>query len=923
MKKRILSIVIALAMCVSMLSGCASNDADKENEELRQMIYDLSAEIAELRELLTLPKDSLTGEFTTISDDDEDELNDLIRVQEMNLLDASTSGTKVKARDWSKYTTDSAKSRLSKAEATFYDRLYAICETYINEPIHIVTYGNYNYISSDTARFTDLGLTKEQATDVFWWFKYNNPQYYFCEGLAFTTTDLYISLYDFVLDLDDQAKTTNEMFDKLDSWIAECCDNEVTDWDKIISANKIICENIIYSPAVKAGDKSAAGGKNQSLYSVLMTEDAVCAGYALTFDAMANALGIDTYTVISKTHAWNAAAFSDGSYYFVDVCWNDEANGYNEKFIGVGTEYAAYRDNGAAHHIPENYMSNFAPSISSKDYDNSSNTQKLTAPALYVSGSGSNIVKVEWDAVPNAEKYEYSVYSGTTTYSGKSTENNFLYAILPDGVNSATVKVRTIGSENGRTLYSDNSEITVTVNSTESKPNMPENVVVENPDGIRISWDKDSSVDGWLVITYGEDSTFLTPWVDCTLEKGYTAVRWSSSWQPKTYNYFSVMSIKKSDNAEIYSDPVLFRYNINDGMQLLTRDDSNSGNSSGGKVTSYVTKTYNDGVYIGQMKDGIRNGQGKFTWTDGAVYEGEWKDDKRTGQGVYTWTSGNVYDGEWKDGKQDGRGKYTWADGNVYDGEWKDGKRSGQGKLIWTSGSVYEGEWKDDNQNGQGKLTWVNGNVYEGGWKDGKRNGQGKFTWSNGDVYEGEWKDNTRHGQGKYTWSSGEVYEGGWIDGKYSGQGKLTWPSGSAYEGVWKDSKLISGVMTLQYSNGDVTTYECSNYVDEKINGQATRTIHFSIGDVSILSGMATAGEISGKVTLDYTFASGTYYHYEGEYSGGKTNGQGTKTTYYTDNAYLVETGEFKDGQLYNGTYTVYNADNSVRTNKTYKNGQS
>ena len=42
------------------------------------------------------------------------------------------------------------------------------------------------------------------------------------------------------------------------------------------------------------------------------------------------------------------------------------------------------------------------------------------------------------------------------------------------------------------------------------------------------------------------------------------------------------------------------------------------------------------GVYVGDLKDGERHGQGTVAWSDGSKYEGEWKDGKKHGQGTYT-----------------------------------------------------------------------------------------------------------------------------------------------------------------------------------------------------------------------------------------------------------------------------------------------
>lgn len=42
-----------------------------------------------------------------------------------------------------------------------------------------------------------------------------------------------------------------------------------------------------------------------------------------------------------------------------------------------------------------------------------------------------------------------------------------------------------------------------------------------------------------------------------------------------------------------------------------------------------------------------------------------------TGKGTETWPDGSIYIGDFKNGKKDGRGIYKWAQGSVYEGEWK------------------------------------------------------------------------------------------------------------------------------------------------------------------------------------------------------------------------------------------------------------
>ena len=111
-----------------------------------------------------------------------------------------------------------------------------------------------------------------------------------------------------------------------------------------------------------------------------------------------------------------------------------------------------------------------------------------------------------------------------------------------------------------------------------------------------------------------------------------------------------------------------------------------------------------DEKYVGEIRNGLPNGQGTFTWSSGSKYVGEFKDGKRNGQGTFTLPDGSMYVGEWKDWKPDGQGTLISPNGEKYAGKWKDGKRKGQGTFTYSDGDKYVGEYKD------GKP-W-NGNIY-------------------------------------------------------------------------------------------------------------------------------------------------------------------------------------------------------------------
>ena len=106
--------------------------------------------------------------------------------------------------------------------------------------------------------------------------------------------------------------------------------------------------------------------------------------------------------------------------------------------------------------------------------------------------------------------------------------------------------------------------------------------------------------------------------------------------------------------------------------------------------------------YVGDKKDGIPHGKGKFTWKGGAWYEGEVRDGKINGQG--TLVAGHeseggpcTYVGTQKDGKLHGKGSFSCKNGFSYVGEYQDDYFHGQGTATYLDGSKFVGEFKDGN----------------------------------------------------------------------------------------------------------------------------------------------------------------------------------------------------------------------------------
>ena len=62
----------------------------------------------------------------------------------------------------------------------------------------------------------------------------------------------------------------------------------------------------------------------------------------------------------------------------------------------------------------------------------------------------------------------------------------------------------------------------------------------------------------------------------------------------------------------------------------------------------YVEEEYSVGRYEGLKKNGLRNGKGKFYYTEGSMYEGEWKNNQMHGYGTLYYSNGKIaYEGQW------------------------------------------------------------------------------------------------------------------------------------------------------------------------------------------------------------------------------------------------------------------------------------
>ena len=169
------------------------------------------------------------------------------------------------------------------------------------------------------------------------------------------------------------------------------------------------------------------------------------------------------------------------------------------------------------------------------------------------------------------------------------------------------------------------------------------------------------------------------------------------------------------------------------------------------KYNGYGKKIYeNDEYYIGEFKNGLRDGKGIFYYNnEKLMFFGDFNGDKFEGTGHFMYQKYNYYIGEWKDNLRYGKGILNYKSGAKYQGDWVDDKANGYGKITYQNGEYYIGEMKNDLKQGKGILYYKNGNIlYDGEFMNNKYEGKGKYIYETGDYYIGEWKNNLKHGRG-------------------------------------------------------------------------------------------------------------------------------------------------------------------------------
>lgn len=465
----------------------------------------------------TLESGSLDPEIVEISVDAGNSIDeDAIR----NESYAGDTADSYGSHDWSAYVSDTLPSRLSSNELALYDECDQLLSTYLNNSnvdATKFTTSKYSYYTPSSIDFSKYGLNKTQAFAVVQMFLYNNPQYYFISSIFLTTsTNIWFTFYDQFADGDVRARYTDSVFATLDKWIVACSDYETTTYMKEVSTHDKICNVVDY----------ISGTYDQSIYSVLIENKTVCAGYSEVFYMMMNAMGIDTMTVLSDCHAWNVVRLDDGRYYCVDATWNDSLGG-RYLFNVSGKNLKKYDTSANEHDVSATWTSAWVPALATSDYVptyydttgfEGDGSVSLSAPDN-LSGtydSAKDEVRIDWTEVAGAAAYDVSIYDhNTDKFIGSNRIKVNHIRVTDVSGRNMLIKIRAVGNNNGKDCYSNWSSITYTNGrftahreDSDIKLDAPGNFrVTKSDDGsFDLNWDKVANASGYSVLLYSDVS---------------------------------------------------------------------------------------------------------------------------------------------------------------------------------------------------------------------------------------------------------------------------------------------------------------------------------------------------------------------------------------------------------------------------------
>lgn len=171
------------------------------------------------------------------------------------------------------------------------------------------------------------GLTYEQMADLVIIFMYDHPEFFWLKNsynYGYSREGNYVALniYDAYQSGAARASARSEIIAIEQAYI-----NGALQWDTDYERANYLSRQLRSDITYQQGDL------DQSLASALLQKKTVCAGFTKAYSLLANAVGVDTVSLMSPGHGWNATKIADVWYH------NDVTN---QLFLYSDSEIAAF-----------------------------------------------------------------------------------------------------------------------------------------------------------------------------------------------------------------------------------------------------------------------------------------------------------------------------------------------------------------------------------------------------------------------------------------------------------------------------------------------------------------------------------------------------------------------------------------------------
>lgn len=110
-------------------------------------------------------------------------------------------------------------------------------------------------------------------------------------------------------------------FVKIAKKIAKTLPEDATEYDTVKAIHDFMCKNYTYGSS-----------EYKNIEHYYKSDSLICGGYAIVFQQFCKYFNLDCIKIFTDIHAWNKVNI-DGSWYNVDVCWDDRAKIYYTYFL--------------------------------------------------------------------------------------------------------------------------------------------------------------------------------------------------------------------------------------------------------------------------------------------------------------------------------------------------------------------------------------------------------------------------------------------------------------------------------------------------------------------------------------------------------------------------------------------------------------